>query len=108
MGAIGSKPTPTPVKQLQPISQPHPYTEKFQSLDDRLIVLQKDLTNAMNNNNLTNAEKVKIKKKITEMTLKLNKEFSELESQQCARNAKIGGKKTSTTKPKPSKKQLRK
>ena len=108
MGAIGSKPKPTPVKPLQDLSQPHPYTEKFEALDDRLKALQIDLKTAMNNNILNNAEKVKIKQKITEMTLQLNKEFSELSAKQCARNAKIGGKKTSTTKPKPSKKQLRK
>jgi len=108
MGAIGSKPKPTPVKELQRISQPHPYTEQFEDLDNRLKVLQIDLKTAMNNNILNNTEKVKIKQKITEMTLQLNKEFSELSAKQCARNAKIGGKNTSATKPKPSKKQLRK
>ena len=76
MGAIGSKPTPTPVNKLQTISQPHPYTEQFEALDNRLKVLQTDLETAMNNNILNNAEKVKIKQKITEMTLQLNKEFS--------------------------------
>lgn len=111
MGAVSGKPKPTPVEELPGISQPHPYTERFEALDAKLEVLQTDLRTAMNNDILNNAEKVKIKQKITEMTLQLNKEFSKLESQQCRRNAKqqqIGGKKISTTKPKSSKKQLRK
>lgn len=112
MGAsFGKSKTPavksTPLQNFKNTQQ-HPYTENYYELDKKLSELQKDMTNSMNNPELTNTDKLKIHARITEMTLQLNKEFAKLHVNQCARNAKVeGGKKKSTKKQKHTKKTIK-
>ena len=108
MGASLGTPKPqTPVETIN-ITQNHPNTEKFTKLDTELKVLQTDLSNAMKNKHLSNQQKIEIHQKITNMTLQLNKDFALLYVDQCAKNSKRGGKKSSAKKNTPTKKQLSK